>query len=121
MRTLTAARWSGALWFLPVLFAGACFMAAGTVGERTGYPTADLSDASICIFLAGPLTGGFVAKQLRGFSRFTRSMRSARSGLAVRCYGGVGTEWCERRSLGPSPLSCNLLDYLAGSAVVLPM
>ena len=58
-------------------------MAAGTVGDRTGYPTADLSDASICIFLAGPLTGGFVAKQLRGFSRFTRSMRSARSGLTV--------------------------------------
>lgn len=82
MRLVTAVRWNGAYWFVPALFAGSCVVGASDT-FRTGYATNDIASASYALYIAGPLTAAYVAARFRGFPRFVRPLRSARSGLLV--------------------------------------
>lgn len=81
MRAFAAIRSSGALWFIPVLFAAGSLLAASNPSPRTGYVASDLSSAGIALAYAAPLLAGFAAFWSRGRARFHRSLRSDRSGL----------------------------------------
>lgn len=82
MRPLTALRWTGSSWFLPALFAVSCLVGASDT-IVTGYATADIASSSYALYIAGPVTAGYVAARFGTFPRFARPLRSRRSGLRV--------------------------------------
>lgn len=76
-------RWSGALWFLPVLFGLGSLHAVNSLSTRSGYTVSDVASTSYVIYMLCPLLAGFAAYGFRGWARFHGSVRSRRSGLRV--------------------------------------
>ena len=88
MRALAAIRSSGALWFVPVLFALGTVMPILNDVVRSGYAVSDVSSAGIALGYLSPLLAGFAAFWFHGRARFHRTLRSTRSGLGTLLAGG---------------------------------
>ena len=75
-------RWTGAGYFLPLMFAVSCLIPAPYL-HLTGYAPNDLESASAGLYLVCPVAAAFAALRFRGFTRLVGSMRSPRPGVHV--------------------------------------
>ncbi|TNC23462.1 hypothetical protein [Mumia zhuanghuii] len=83
MRAWVALRWTGAVWFLPILFAVGVYSSLSELELLTGYSVADLALMSYLVGLVGPLTAAYCAFRFNGFISAIDSLAPARSGLRV--------------------------------------
>ena len=83
MRALTAIRATGAVWFVPLLFAVGAFVASSDLVPENDYATSDFATGSIELILVGPLTAAFVALRFRRVPRQLLTLRASRPGLLV--------------------------------------
>lgn len=74
-------RSSGALWFVPVVFAIGVVLPLGDDMTPKTYIVSEISLNSVGIALSGPLLAGFAALSLRGRVRFHGRLRASRTGL----------------------------------------
>ncbi|MGD9957958.1 hypothetical protein [Nocardioides sp.] len=83
MRLLVAARRSGVLWFLPVLFAFGSLHAVDALATHSGYAVSDIASSSYVIYILCPLLAGYAAFSSREWARFHAPLRASRSGFRV--------------------------------------
>lgn len=81
MRVLTAVRSSGALWFVPVVFAIGMVLALRDNSFPASYVVSAISLDSVGVAVSGPLLAGLTALTFRGRARFHGTLRARRTGL----------------------------------------
>ncbi|CUR58627.1 membrane hypothetical protein [metagenome] len=96
MRLPVAARRSGVVWFLPLLFAFGSLHSVDALATHSGYAVSDIASSSYVIYVLCPLLAGYAAFASRGWARFHAPLRTSRSGLRVAlnawgslAFGGV--------------------------------
>ena len=86
MRISAAIRVSGALWFVPAVFALQTLILLGETAT-TGYVQSDYARAvAYGLYPAGPLLAGVAAYKFHGFRRFHSVAPQLRFGVALRAY-----------------------------------
>ena len=83
MKPITAIRVTGALVFVPLVFALGVFISLSDVSSSSGYGVNDLAAASFQVAYTGPLTAAFVAFIFPRQTQILIEARPARAGLSL--------------------------------------